>query len=423
MSFSGDKPIVESILYDVSGSAVAVTHSASLDMTTQAGVAIAGFYSSSTGFTARVLQVDDEGRLMVDAQIVPAGIQTVTGSVTVNNFPAVQAVTGSVSVSGPVTINQPVAVTDNGGSLTVDGTVTVTDGGGSITVDGAVSVDDGGGSITVDGTVTALVTGTVNLDRGNDAVTPLFVTGSFAIGNQVTITGSVGITGPVTINQPVTVTGSVIANVTGTVNLDRGNSTVNPLFMTGAVGITGPVTVTGVVGIAGAVVSLVTGTVNLDRGNDATLPLYMTGTVGISGPVTVNGTVTAAVTGTVNLDRGNSTANPLFTTGSVGITGPVTADFAIHTTASGTFIAASNSVSQVVLAANPNRRGLVFHNESNKAVYLNFGATASPTNFTVKVFSDDNWVMPDFLYSGIISAIWLAGGTANSGLYVTQITA
>jgi len=294
MAFSGDKPIVQTILYDVSGSAVTLTHSASLDMTTQAGVAIAGFYSSSTGFTARVLQVDDEGRLMVDAQIVPGGTQTITGT---------------VSISGPVTINEP------------------------------VSVDDNGGSLTVDGTVTAAVTGTVNLDRGNNSNFPLFITGSIdalASGIQQ-VTGTVAISGPVTINQPVTVTGSVIANVTGTVNLDRGNSGVSPLFMTGT----------------------------------------------------------------------------------VGISGQVTTDFAIHTAASGTFFPTSTTV--ITLAASSiTRRGLTIYNESNKAMYIKFGAGATLSDYTYKIFSDDGWVMPDFLYSGIITAIWASAGT--NGAQITVVT-
>lgn len=336
MSFSGDKPIVESILYDVSGSAISLTHSASVDMTTQAGVALAGVYSSSSGFTARVLQVDDEGRLMVDAQIVASGIQQVTGT---------------VAISGPVTINQPVAVTDNGGSLTVDGTVT------------------------------ANVTGTVNLDRGNNSTFPLFITGSIdAIASGVQqVTGSVAISGPVTINQPVTVTGSVIANVTGTVNLDRGNSAASPLFISGTVGIGGPVSVTGSVALSGI----------------------------------------SVITGTVALENGYSELDPFWVSGSVAVNNVVRVDDMIHTTASGTFFA--NSTSAVTIAASStSRRGLTIYNESNRAMYIKFGAGVTTTDYTYKIFSDDGWVMPDFLYSGIITAIWASSG--NSGAQVTVIT-
>ena len=177
MSFSGDKQIVESVLYDVSGSAIALINSSSIDISTQPGVMLEALHSSSTGgFQAKLLTVDDEGRLYVNAQLTT---------------PAVQTVTGSVSIVG-----QPIAVTDNGGSITVDGTVT------------------------------AAVTGTVNLDRGNSSVNPLFVTGSFA------------------------------AVVTGTVGLDRGDSFANPLFVTASVGITNfPAvqTVTGSVGITNTV--------------------------------------------------------------------------------------------------------------------------------------------------------------------------
>lgn len=111
------------------------------------------------------------------------GSLTVDGAVSVSNFPAVQTVSGAVSVSNfpPV---QP--IDDNGGSLTVDGAVAVSnfptvqpvnDNGGSLTVDGSVSVSnfpaiqpvsgsvsvsnfpavqpvsDNGGSLTIDGTI------------------------------------------------------------------------------------------------------------------------------------------------------------------------------------------------------------------------------------------------------------------------------
>jgi hypothetical protein len=286
MAFSGNKPVVESVLHDVSGSALALVHSSSLDITTQPGMALVGAHSGSNGWSARILEVDEEGRLKVDAQIVPAGVQTVTGTVVVS---------------------------------------------------------DGGGSLTIDGAVTANVTGSVGLDRGDSTSNPLFVTGSFSA------------------------------------NLSRGDSTVNPLFVTGS--------------------------------------------VGIGGPVNVVGTVTSQVTGTVNLDRGNDVTAPIWATGSVGIVGTVRVEPAIHTSASGTFFTATTST-LTIAPSDVSRRGLVIYNDSNKAMYVKFGAGASTTDYTYKVFSDDGWTMPDFLYSGVITAIWSSGGSGNisGGAMVTQVT-
>lgn len=184
MAFSNDKQIVESILYDISGSALALINSSSVDLNNQPGLMLAALHSSSGGgYRTKLLTVDDQGRLYVNAEIVPAGVQTVTGS---------------------IFVEQPIAITDNGGSLTVDGLVT------------------------------ANVTGTVNLDRGNSTSLPLFVSGTVGIGG------------------PVSVVGSVTSVVTGTVNLDRGNDVNNPIWTSGSTTINNfPAiqTVTGSVGI------------------------------------------------------------------------------------------------------------------------------------------------------------------------------
>lgn len=352
MAFSGDKQIVESILYDVSGSAIALAHSASVDMSTQAGVALAGVYSSSSGFTARILQVDEEGRLMVDAQIVPAGIQAVTGT---------------------VALSQPAIVTD------------------------------GGGSLTVDGTVTANVTGTVALDRGDSVNNPLFVTGSF------------------------------------NANLSRGDAENNPLWMSGTVQVVQPVAVTdngGSLTVDGAVsvytdgAQLVSGTVVVtDGGGSITVDgavsvsgpvsVYNLGTQAVSGSVSVHTDGAQLVSGTVSLTRGDLENNPLWMSGSVAVNNVVKVETAIHTVASGTFFA-TTTTPVTIAAASTARRGLTIYNESNKAMYIKFGTGASLSDYTYKIFSDDGWTMPEFLYSGIITAVW--AGAGSSGAMVTIIT-
>lgn len=342
MAFSGDHPVVENILFDVSGSAVALVHSASIgpDLLAQPGIMVAGYHSSSGGgYQAALLQLDDKGRLMVDAQItMPSDTLSVTGSV---------AITGNTSAN-PLFV----VVSGSGG--------------------------------------TTFVTGTVGLDRGNDSALPLFVT------------GSVGVVGPVTISNTVTVTGSVTAAVTGTVNLDRGNDAVNPLFITGSVGISTPI----VIG-SGHV------SASLDRGDSFGNPLFVTGSVGITNPIVISsGKISAS------LDHGDSFANPLFTTGSVGINGIISTREVISTVSSGTYILANTSA-VTIQAANPNRRGMLIYNLSNKAMYVKFGTGAAALDFTVKIFSDDVYNVP-VLYTGIITAAWVTG--ANLGAMVTEMT-
>jgi hypothetical protein len=137
---------------------------------------------------------DNGGSLTVDGSVSA----TVSGTVSVDNFPATQTVDGTVNIGTMpnVTVNQPVAVTDNGGSLTVDGTVNVGN---------EVSINDGGNSITVDGSVSATVSGTVSVD--NFPATQ-------------TVDGNVGVTGDVNVTQgtdPWVVSGNVNATISGSI--------------------------------------------------------------------------------------------------------------------------------------------------------------------------------------------------------------
>jgi hypothetical protein len=272
---------------------VVVTGTVNLDRGNNAASPL--FVTGSMGITNQVF-VTTTGSIPVIIQGQPI---TVTGSVGITNqvfvtttgslpvsFSGVQTVTGTVGVSGPVTV-------------TTTGSLPIT------------------GSVTVNGTVTAIaagvqvISGTVNLDRGNSAASPLFVSGAFSLTPPVivTTTGSWPVTGAVIVS------GVVTSLVTGTVNLDRGNSVASPLFVSGTVTVvppavqivtvTGSLPVTGTVGVSGQVI------------------VTTTGSLPITGTVTVSGVVTSLVTGTVNLDRGNSAASPLFITGSVGITNQV----------------------------------------------------------------------------------------------------
>ena len=80
---------------------------------------------------------------------------------------------------------------------------------------------------------------------------------------------------------------------------------------------------------------------------------------------------------------------------------------------------ASAVVNTTLLAANANRLGATIYNDSNKAVYVKLGGTASATSFTVKVPARGYFEVP-FSYTGIIDGIWEA---ANGNALVTELTA
>jgi hypothetical protein len=130
---------------------------------------------------------------------------TVSGSVSVSNFPATQAVTGTFwQATQPVSIatmpTTPVTGTFWQTTQPVSGTVTVQDGGGSITIDGSVSATVSGtvelGATTLSAlentTVTISGTPTVNIgtipevEIKNDAGNPIPISGNV----NATLTGT-----------------------------------------------------------------------------------------------------------------------------------------------------------------------------------------------------------------------------------------
>jgi hypothetical protein len=180
-----------SILYDTKGVELAVSASQVMETNpsgsdANAGVLVAG--SGSDG-VVRFFQVADDGALFVTGTL-----QTTVGAVDQGNHGTADQSWYMVITDGSSSAALGSSSTNSlwiTGSTTVDNVVTITPDGGSLTI------DDGGGSITVDGTVTANVTGTVNLDRGN------------APGDPLWISGTVDVQGPDgTPSDPVYVTGS-----------------------------------------------------------------------------------------------------------------------------------------------------------------------------------------------------------------------
>lgn len=102
---------------------------------------------------------------------------------------------------------------------------------------------------------------------------------------------------------------------------------------------------------------------------------------------------------------------PLFHTSTVGQIDDSSSNALITTVASAI-------TSEVILAANANRKGAIVHNHSTTKLYLAMGATAAINAFTVPLDADDFYEFP-FHYIGVISGIWDA---ANGVAMVTELT-
>lgn len=82
-------------------------------------------------------------------------------------------------------------------------------------------------------------------------------------------------------------------------------------------------------------------------------------------------------------------------------------------------VASSNS-SGVLLAANKNRTGMVFYNDSTATCYVAFAATASSTAFTKLMATNTAWEFcPEKPYTGIVSGIW---ASTNGNMRITELS-
>lgn len=79
---------------------------------------------------------------------------------------------------------------------------------------------------------------------------------------------------------------------------------------------------------------------------------------------------------------------------------------------------AGSATSVALLASNTSRLGATIYNDSSAILYVNFGATASTTAFTVKIQPDKDYVIP-FGYTGAINGIW---DSATGYARLTEIT-
>lgn len=78
----------------------------------------------------------------------------------------------------------------------------------------------------------------------------------------------------------------------------------------------------------------------------------------------------------------------------------------------------SSTSNTTILAANSNRKGATIWNDSTATLFIEFGATATSSAYTAKLFAGGYYEVP-FNYTGIISGIWSA---ANGNALVRELT-
>lgn len=75
---------------------------------------------------------------------------------------------------------------------------------------------------------------------------------------------------------------------------------------------------------------------------------------------------------------------------------------------------------QTLAAANAARLGLLVFNDTDGALFLKYGATATTSSFTVKIAAGGYWEMPTPLWAGIVDGIGTGGSTGATR--VTELT-
>lgn len=85
-----------------------------------------------------------------------------------------------------------------------------------------------------------------------------------------------------------------------------------------------------------------------------------------------------------------------------------------------TVSAVSSDTSAVtLLAENAARVGFIVHNDSSAVLYVKFGASASSTDYTIKLAAAGTYECPSYpVYVGLVTGIWAA---ANGHARVTEL--
>lgn len=80
---------------------------------------------------------------------------------------------------------------------------------------------------------------------------------------------------------------------------------------------------------------------------------------------------------------------------------------------------ASSAASVTLAASNIDRKGLSIFNDSTKVLFAKLGATASASDYTLKIPAGGYYELPHPVYTGRIDGIWQA---ANGAAKVTELT-
>jgi hypothetical protein len=127
-------------------------------------------------------------------------------------------------------------------------------------------------------------------------------------------------------------------------------------------------------------------------------------------PVPVSGTVTAITGGLTDTQL---RATPVPVSGIVNATRPATAT---------TSQVADNAASVTLLASNGGRLGGSIANDSSAPLYVKLGATASLTDYTVRIPRNAFYELPFPVYTGQIDGIW-ASDPNDGAARITELTA
>lgn len=81
---------------------------------------------------------------------------------------------------------------------------------------------------------------------------------------------------------------------------------------------------------------------------------------------------------------------------------------------------ADTASSTTLLASNASRRGATIFNDSSEILYVKFGATASATDYTIKMAAGSYFEFPVPCYTGVVDGIWANNSTGAAKL--TELT-
>lgn len=461
--------------YGAGGSYTDVTTSAGLPVQQQSGATFAvtqsGTWTVQPGNTANTTAwlvtgtggtfpvTDSGGSLTVDnggtfaVQAAQSGTWTVQPGNTANTTAWLVTGTGGTF---PVTDSGGSITVDNGGTFAVQaaqsgtwnitnisGTVSLPTGASTaakqpalgtagtasadvITIQGiasmtAVKVDGSAVTQPVSGTVAATQSGSWTVLPGNTAnTTAWLVTGT---GGTFPITDSGG---SITVDNGGTF--AVQAAQSGTWTVQPGNTANTTAWLVTGTGGTFPVTDSG-------------GSLTVDNGGTFAVQAAQSGTWNVATVTTVTtvSTVTAVSDAQVQGKAAEDAAlsgNPVRMGGLASYAEPtaMSADGDVVTPwndrrgrrvvkqqcGTGTTSSANDSAtSATILAANTARLGATVFNDSSEILYIKCGATASATDYTVKVLPGGYWEAP-YGYSGRLDGIWAVDGSGAAR--VTEFT-